>query len=76
MEGKNTIVFDHVEKIYQKNKVIEDLNDYYPVEITNKVDSPDSRLTATFNDLPLDEVLMVINQTLDIRLVSRADKRK
>ena len=26
MEGKNTIVFDHVEKIYQKNKVIEDLN--------------------------------------------------
>ena len=58
------------------DKVIEDLNDYYHVEITNKVDSPDSRLTATFNDLPLDEVLMVINQTLDIRLVSRADKRK
>ena len=44
------------------------------VEIINKVDSPDSRLTATFNDLPLDEVLMVINQTLDIRLVPRKDK--
>ena len=26
MEEQNTIVFDHVEKIYQKNKVIEDLN--------------------------------------------------
>ena len=47
---------------------------YYQVEIINKVDSPDSRLTATFNDLPLDEVLMVINQTLDIRLVPRKDK--
>ena len=58
------------------DKVIEDLNDYYHVKITNKVDSPDSRLTATFNDLPLDEVLMVINQTLDIRLVPGADKRK
>ncbi|WP_293667017.1 FecR domain-containing protein [uncultured Parabacteroides sp.] len=57
-------------------KVIDDLNDYYHVEITNKVDAPDSRLTATFNDLPLDDVLMVINQTLDIRLVPRADKRK
>lgn len=56
------------------DKVIRDLNEYYQVEITNKVDSPDSRLTATFNDLPLDEVLMVINQTLDIRLVPRKDK--
>ena len=55
-------------------KVIRDLNEYYQVEITNKVDSPDSRLTATFNDLPLDEVLLVINQTLDIRLVPRKDK--
>ena len=52
-------------------KVIEDLGDYYHVKITNKTDS---RLTATFNDLPLDEVLMVINQTLDIRLVSQAEK--
>lgn len=55
-------------------KVIEDLGDYYHVKITNKTGSPDSRLTATFNDLPLDEVLMVINQTLDIRLVSQAEK--
>ena len=55
-------------------KVIEDLGDYYHVKISIKTGSPDSRLTRTFNDLPLDEVLMVINQTLDIRLVSQAEK--
>ena len=54
--------------------VIKDLNEYYHVKITNKEGSPDSRLTATFNDLPLDEVLMVINQTLDVRLVYQTGK--
>lgn len=50
------------------NKVINDLNEYYQVNITNKVETPDLKLTATFNDLPLEDVLLVINQTLDTRL--------
>lgn len=50
-------------------EVIEDLNDCYQAEISCEAGSPDSRLTATFNDLPLDEVLLVIDQTLDVRLV-------
>lgn len=56
------------------DKVIKDLDNYYQVKISNKVKSPDSKLTATFNNLPLDEVLMVINQTLDIRLVPESGK--
>lgn len=56
------------------DKVIEDLDAYYQVKISNKIKSPDTKLTATFNDLPLDEVLMVINQTLDIRLVPDSGK--
>lgn len=55
-------------------KVIEDLEDFYHVKIINKVNSPDTRLTVTFNDLPLDQALTVINQTLDVRLVARTDK--
>lgn len=55
------------------DKVIHDLNDYYQVKITNKIKSPESKLTATFNDLSLDEVLMVINQTLDTRLVVKPE---
>ncbi|SEG26699.1 FecR family protein [Parabacteroides chinchillae] len=54
------------------NKVIEDLDNYYQVKITNKITKPDAKLTASFNNMPLDEVLMVINQTLDIRLVPEA----
>lgn len=55
-------------------KVIEDLEDFYHVKIINKVNSPDTRLTVTFNDLPLDQALTVINQTLDVRLVARTEK--
>lgn len=55
-------------------KVIEDLEDFYHVKIINKVNSPDTRLTVTFNDLPLDQALKVINQTLDVRLVARTEK--
>lgn len=51
-------------------KVIEDLNAYYQVRITNKVPAAGLKLTATFDRLPLGEVLMVINQTLDTQLVS------
>lgn len=56
------------------DKVIEDLNDYYQVKITNRVEKPEAKLTASFNDMPLDEVLMVINQTLDTHLVQETRK--
>lgn len=56
------------------DKVIADLNEFYQVKITNKVKTSDVKLTATFNDLPLEEVLLVINQTLDIRLAPQPGK--
>lgn len=56
------------------SQVIDDLSEFYGVKITNRVTSPDSKLTATFNDLPLDEVLMVVNQTLDVRLIPETNK--
>lgn len=55
-------------------KVIGDLSEYYQVKIANKAAAPGAKLTATFNDLPMDEVLMVINQTLDVRLVAVSEK--
>lgn len=56
------------------SQVIADLSEFYGVKISNRAKSPDSKLTATFNDLPLDEVLMVVNQTLDVRLVPETKK--
>lgn len=56
------------------DKVISDLNEYYQVSIINKVETPDLKLTATFNDLPLEDVLLVINQTLDTRLGLNSNK--
>lgn len=54
-------------------KVIEDLNAYYQVQIRSKAPAaPGLKLTATFDRLPLGEVLMVINQTLDTQLVPSA----
>ena len=49
-------------------KVVSDLSEYYQVNIINKAETPNLKLTATFNDLPLEDVLLVINQTLDTRL--------
>ncbi len=48
-------------------KVVSDLSEYYQVNIINKAETPNLKLTATFNDLPLEDVLLVINQTLDTR---------
>lgn len=55
-------------------KVINDLNEYYQVKVINKAETPNLKLTATFNDLPLEDVLLVINQTLDTRLAPDANK--
>lgn len=55
-------------------KVVSDLNEYYQVNIINKAETPNLKLTATFNDLPLEDVLLVINQTLDTRLAPDPNK--
>jgi ferric-dicitrate binding protein FerR (iron transport regulator) len=49
-------------------KVIEDLTDYYRVGVRSHTMIRGEKLTATFNHLSLEEVLMIINQTLDVRL--------
>lgn len=56
------------------DKVITDLNTYYQIKIVNRTKTTDAKLTATFNQLPLDEVLMVINQTLDVRLTPDVER--
>lgn len=56
------------------DKVIRDLNEYYQVKVINKAETPNLKLTATFNDLPLEDVLLVINQTLDTRLAPDPNK--
>lgn len=57
-------------------KVIEELNEYYQAQIRNKVPASGLKLTATFDQLPLGEVLMVINQTLDTQLVAATEREK
>lgn len=49
--------------------VIEVLSAHYGVKITNRTKGQGLKLTATFNKLPLEEVLLVVNQTLDTGLV-------
>ncbi|MDR1403145.1 MAG: FecR domain-containing protein [Tannerellaceae bacterium] len=49
-------------------RVIEDLSDYYQVGVRSRTMIRGEKLTATFNHLSLEEVLMIINQTLDVRL--------
>lgn len=56
------------------DRVIDDLNECYQVKIVDKAGARPLKLTATFNGLPLEEVLMIINQTLDIRLVCESGK--
>lgn len=48
--------------------VIADLSEYYHMTIVNKKATTGVSLTATFQEQPLEEVLLIINQTLDIRL--------
>jgi ferric-dicitrate binding protein FerR (iron transport regulator) len=53
-------------------QVIEDLSVHYQTPVKSKSMIRGEKLTATFDGLPLDEVILVIYQTLDVRLV--ADK--
>lgn len=56
--------------------VINDLCEFYQVKIINRTQLSNLRLTATFNDMSLDEVLKIINQTLDIQLEVVFDSNK
>lgn len=49
-------------------EVITELNAYYNVSIPVPADVDKLKLTASFNNLPLEQVLLVINQTLDTSL--------
>ncbi len=51
-------------------EVIEDLSEYYRVPVRSRMMIRGEKLTATFNHLPLDQVILIINQTLDVRLVA------
>lgn len=68
----NALSWKTHELIFQRAtlpKVVRDVENCYGVSIQGADEMPDSlRLTATFQDLPLEEVLSVINQTLDTRL--------
>lgn len=55
-------------------QVMADLSTYYGVKISNRTKGQGAKLTATFNNLPLDEVLRVVNQTLDAGLVVMREK--
>lgn len=64
----------HTKELHFNNtsleNVIRNLSDHYQVQIVNRIEEGDKYLTASFNDLPLDEVLLIINQTLDVHLVA------
>lgn len=49
-------------------EVIDDLTDHYSVHVKSRSQIRGEKLTATFESLPLDHVLLIINQTLDVRL--------
>lgn len=51
-------------------EVIEDLSEYYKVPVRSRMMIRGEKLTATFNQIPLDQVILIINQTLDVRLVA------
>ncbi|MCD8194447.1 MAG: FecR domain-containing protein [Tannerellaceae bacterium] len=58
--------FDHT----PLHEVVHDLEVYYQVHIINRsATGDDPELTAAFDDLPLEDVLQVINHTLDVHLV-------
>ncbi|MDH6535760.1 DUF4974 domain-containing protein [Parabacteroides sp. 52] len=55
-------------------KVIRDISNAYQVQIVNQTDltgKEEPMLTSFFEELSLEEVLLIINQTLDVRLQAR-----
>lgn len=53
------------------SEVINKLNEYYKVTLTGNCKTDNYKLTASFNNMPLEQVLTVINQTLDISLSTK-----
>jgi ferric-dicitrate binding protein FerR (iron transport regulator) len=53
-------------------EVVKELSRHYQTPVRSKSTIRGEKLTATFDNLPLDEVLLIIYHTLDVRLV--ADK--
>lgn len=49
-------------------QVISDLNEAYGMKIVNRPAKKNLQLTAYFDNLPLEEVILIINETLDIQL--------
>ena len=56
------------------DEVIQTLNDHYRVNIRVLENKENAKLTATFNQLPLEDVLNIVNQTLDVQLVAQKEK--
>jgi Fe2+-dicitrate sensor, membrane component len=57
------------------DRVIKDIEEYYSVSIVNNTVMVDKALTASFSDLPLEEVLIVVNETLDIHLTIKPNHK-
>ena len=55
-------------------QVIREVSDHYQVNIINLSYKEGAKLTATFNQLPLEDVLTIVNQTLDVQLVVQKEK--
>ena len=57
------------------HKVVNDLRDFYDINITSlSEEEKNLQLTASFKDMSIDEVLRIINQTLDINLKTEETK--
>lgn len=55
-------------------QVIKEVEECYQVKIRNNTSASGLKLTATFNRLSLEEVLKIINQTLDTRLTAEPEQ--
>ena len=56
-------------------KVVNDLRDFYDINITSlSEEEKNLQLTTSFKDMSIDEVLRIINQTLDINLKTEKTK--
>lgn len=55
------------------SEVIKDLNQYYGVTIIRRGETGDPELTVTFNNLPVEEALFIINQTLNTHLTIKEE---
>ena len=68
-ESENLLSWQNQELVFRNTPLPQVMEMCYDVRIANRKSASDTlRLTATFRDMSLEEVLMVINQTLDTAL--------